>query len=315
MKSMNGRWQSDCNIIQAMGTPAEIPEQPERKGIVPMRVYWPYWAALGLTVLVTLLAFLFGVRNSRHAAPTLAQNDARTSHAQSPFATYSMSGRGSQLPLRPLLPYSVVPGGVHSAQELKDAVAHDAVVANLYANFDLAKAHIIRLKRNRTAYVSYRFGDRVYWTKKKLTLVKGERIITDGKHEARTRCGNVISEAPSQPVSPREPSEEAMEAVPTLERFDSGDPGLDLPPISPPTLVPPQQTSPEDPAGWGVPPPVFPIVGGGSPPPPAMSPPPPPINPPPVATPEPGTLALLMTGVLASLLFWLLAEIRRKRRA
>jgi hypothetical protein len=283
-------------------------------------VYWPYWAAVGLALLVTLLAFLFAARNSRHVAPIAAQGDARSSQAPS-LAMDSMSGRGLQLRLRPLYPYSVVPGGVHSARELKDAVVHDAVVANHYANFNLAKAHIVRLKRNRTAYVSYRIGDRIYWTKKKLRLLKGERIITDGKHEARTRCGNQIAEAPSQPVSAQEPSEEAMEAAPDLERLVTGDPGLELPPISPPAFGPPQQTPPEDPGGWGIPPPVFPIVGGDPPPaaplsplPPPVYPPPPPVNPPPVATPEPGTLVLLVFGLSACLLLGLCAWMRKKRR-
>ena len=217
--------------------------------------------------------------------------------------------------LRPLYSYSVIPGGVHSAQELKYAIAHDAVVAEHYADFDIAKARIVRLQRTRTAYVSYRLGDRIYWTKKRLRLLKGERIITDGKHEARTRCGNQIAEAPSQPVSMQEPSEEAMESAPTLERFASGDPGLELPPISPRALVPPQEAPPANPPGWGNPPLVFPIVGGDPSLPRRLNPPPPPVNPPPIATPEPGSLALFVTGVFACVSLRLRARIRKKRKA
>ena len=39
-------------------------------------------------------------------------------------------------------------------------------------------------------YVAYRIGDKVYYTKKKHKVCKGEEVITDGKNYARTRCAN-----------------------------------------------------------------------------------------------------------------------------
>jgi hypothetical protein len=44
-----------------------------------------------------------------------------------------------------------------------------------------------------------------------MTLPAGERILTDGAHMARTRCGNRLSEVPVEPVLQAEPSPEAME--------------------------------------------------------------------------------------------------------
>lgn len=99
---------------------------------------------------------------------------------------------------RVVYPYSVVPGGVKSVEELKHAIASDPVVSAHYATFDLLSARMIRLDRDRSMHVSYRLGAHVYWTKRELKLDKGETLITDGVHTARTRCGNLISETVSE---------------------------------------------------------------------------------------------------------------------
>ena len=88
-----------------------------------------------------------------------------------------------------------------SAAELRSAVAHDPVVAAHYAAFDLANARVFQVQEARSAYVSYRRGDDVFWTSKKLRLAVGETLITDGQHISRTRCGNQISDEPRMPVS------------------------------------------------------------------------------------------------------------------
>ena len=206
-----------------MGASAKIPEEPDgKRGRDRARLYWAYWAALELAFLVTLLAFIFAARNSRHAAPFIAHDDARFSQKSSPLEKGWtrgpdsqvrlrppsplekdwMRGPDSQVRLRPLYSYSVIPGGVHSAQELKYAIAHDAVVAEHYADFDIAKARIVRLQRTRTAYVSYRLGDRIYWTKKRLRrressltastkrgLVAGTRL--QRRHRSPCPCRNL----------------------------------------------------------------------------------------------------------------------------
>ena len=110
-----------------------------------------------------------------------------------------------QIASRPAYAYSVVPGGVKDERELKWVAQHDPVVASHYAGFDYDHARIVRLALARTAYVSYRIGDRVYWTQRRVTLKKGETVITDGKITARSRCGNRVEETPQQATSSSEP--------------------------------------------------------------------------------------------------------------
>jgi hypothetical protein len=108
--------------------------------------------------------------------------------------------------LRPNYPYSVVAGGVYSPAELKFAHGRDRVVQLHYADFDLAHAHLVTLTDDRLQYVSYRVKDKVYWTKNQLRIPRGELLLTDGIHFARTRCGNRLSDEPHQAeVNPHEP--------------------------------------------------------------------------------------------------------------
>jgi len=106
---------------------------------------------------------------------------------------------------RPVYPYSVVPGGVKDVAELKWAADHDPVVRAHYAGFDYDHARVVRLVLARTAYISYRIGNKVYWTRRRIKLKKGETVITDGKITARTRCANRVEEVPQQATSSSEP--------------------------------------------------------------------------------------------------------------
>ena len=110
-----------------------------------------------------------------------------------------------QMEKRPVYPYSVVAGGVRDARELKWAAEHDPVVAAHYRGFDYDHARVVRLVLARTVYVSYRIGNKVYWTRHRVTLRKGETIITDGKITARSRCANRVEELPQQATSSSEP--------------------------------------------------------------------------------------------------------------
>jgi hypothetical protein len=111
-----------------------------------------------------------------------------------------------QMEDRPVYPYSIVPGGVRNAKELKAAAEHDPVVARHFAGFDYDHARVVRLALARTVYVSYRIGNKVYWSRHRIGLKKGETVITDGKITARTRCANRVEEIPQQLVSQTEPS-------------------------------------------------------------------------------------------------------------
>jgi hypothetical protein len=220
---------------------------------------------------------------------------------------------------------------------LRNAVARDSLVAAHYAGFNLASAHIVRLSGPREAYVSYRLNGRIYWTNRKLKLAAGEKIITDGTNEARTRCGNRLAFEAQAPISP---------AQPALRIFDDIAPSPD--PITPgmPQYVPKNFAvsapggSTLPPAGSGTTLPfLIPVGGSGSPSlfpstpnsssgpsypsgpsglngpsgpsgPGGPSGPPGPPTPPAVVTPEPNTGLLALTGFGAVLFLGLL---RRKQ--
>ena len=124
-------------------------------------------------------------------------------------------------------PYSIVPGGVHSMQDLQAAIAADPVVAAHYTNISVPETRVERVKETRWVYMSYRVGDQVYWTKHRVALRAGEAILTDGRSQIRTRCGNCISDTAQLPTLPTEPlaSEFDRGIVPPLASFG----GVDLP--------------------------------------------------------------------------------------
>jgi PEP-CTERM motif len=118
---------------------------------------------------------------------------------------------------RPVYRYSVVPGGVRSGEELRLAAKRDRAVAHHYAAFNFDRARITELGAPRFIYMSYRRGDRIFWTHKQMALPKGEKLITDGKITARTRCANQISVLPHAETSLEEPMAQEFE-----DPFDEG---------------------------------------------------------------------------------------------
>jgi len=205
-----------------------------------------------------------------------------------------------------LYPFSVIPGGARSEDQLKNALLHDPVAASHYADFDVATTHVIHMDRTRAMYVSYRIGNHIYWTAKRLEIPGGEAVLTDGVHEARTRCGNRLSETPELPISAKEPTRALLEG-----------PAVPLTPAAPEAL-PESATRPiaalpeiasADPVGGRIfIPPFIPIWGDSGTPslppnnPPPPNPPGPPPNPPgppppPVPTPEPSGLLFLSLGL------------------
>ena len=201
---------------------------------------------------------------------------------------------------RPVYPYSIVPGGIQSGEELRRVVEHDSVVAGHYAGFDYRHARVIQLTEPKLVYLSYRMGNKVFWTHKQVTLRKGEKLITDGSITARTRCANQVSVLPRAEVTPAEPQVALMEqpipspiALPNL--LPAPYPGLSqvlapagpppgygppigiLPPIAnPPTCVPPKNAKSES------------VPGKPKPCPPPPTPP---------GVPEPATILLVSSGI------------------
>ena len=110
-------------------------------------------------------------------------------------------------------PWSVVPGGVDSPQAMGKAMAADSVVGAHYAGLQPGSFHPERLAEKKQGYVSYRIGDKIYWTRRMVTLAAGEPVLTDGHTLVRGRCGNLFSETPREPVAPLavEPAEKDME--------------------------------------------------------------------------------------------------------
>ena len=106
---------------------------------------------------------------------------------------------------RPVYMHSVVPGGVYSGSELRNAIRDDAVVAAHYRELDQSRLRTEVVQQDRYVHVSYRKGDQIFWTKNKVLLRQGETIMTDGKTQVRARCGNCISEEPLLPTSENEP--------------------------------------------------------------------------------------------------------------
>jgi hypothetical protein len=147
---------------------------------------------------------------------------------------------------------------------LKKAIANDPIVAGHYRGFDLANARVEKLEKPKVAFVSYRMGNDVYWTRKPLVIRAGEKVLTDGVNIARTRCANQLSTMPG-PTSEFEPPAVTLD-TPMLRPIPAPPIALSVPPIGVP--LPPV----------GVP---FPRTGVPLPPGPTF------LTPPPVGTPAP----------------------------
>ncbi len=249
--------------------------------------------ALAGLLLATVLAVGIGFHTILRDGPAVRSEPVGLQHNQdSPNLSPLPSARFRE---RPVYPYSVIPGGVATRDELNEHVAVDQVVAKHYSGFNLSRAHIIHAPKDKLVHVAYRMDNRIFWTKKKLRIRKGEALVTDGTHYARARCGNRITESPRPPTSPLEPTVAEL------------DPPL-LPPETPviPTPWSPYVLEPTVPLGAPPPltgepyfPPIFPVPFGvppGSLPP---SNPPLPVNnlpPDPSPVPEPPTMWLVGLG-------------------
>jgi len=202
---------------------------------------------------------------------------------------------------RTVYPYSIIPGGVRNVTELKSAMANDPIVSAHYGEFQLANFRVVRLDRARLLHVSYRIGDRVYWTKRRMSLAKGETVITDGVLMARTRCGNLAAD-----VIPNTSEVLTLSTEPTPEELDSPTESVPLesvltPPVDSPVLA--VENGPIPTGGTaGI------VTSGGSTGPGGSPPGTVPSSPLPVlSVPEPGSFVLLSIGLLGIVLFRKLA--------
>ncbi len=147
---------------------------------------------------------------------------------------------------RKVYPYSIVPGGAENLFAAKRAMTDPAIKAH-YASVgvDLAQLKEVKLTANLSGYVSYRWGDKIYWTAKKITLRAGEKVFTDGTHVVRARCLNCYSMLPMQPTRPHEPTELALDAPIEMPVTVYSFPLLPL--LAPALPVPPGELTPSVP--------------------------------------------------------------------
>jgi hypothetical protein len=219
---------------------------------------------------------------------------------------------------RKVFPYSLVPGGAENVREARAAMTEPANRAN-YSEMDLAQLKQVKLTTNLSGYVSYRWGDKIYWTKKPLTLRAGETIFTDGKHIVRGRCLNCYSALPMLPTRPNEPSAKILDTPVEMPLTVYSFPKL--PVMAPELPVPPAELTPTVPvlapvlstvgktAGGGFWFPILPIIPPihrhpkqPSSPSSPLPPGPPPVIPPVAVVPEPRYVWLLLAGFLALLI-------------
>jgi PEP-CTERM motif len=142
---------------------------------------------------------------SRSGSARTAQSGSKVPSGKSLPVSLTDSLYVGSRPSRPAYAYSIIPGGVESAEELRQIVEHDPVAAQEFQGFDYQNAHLVTVSEKQSLYVAYRKGDKVYWTKKKIDLHPGETLISDGKIVARTRCGNRVAVAPLGPPGIMDP--------------------------------------------------------------------------------------------------------------
>ena len=179
-------------------------------------------AAVGLLG-VAMCAGLYALAMRESTTPAVSAQAHAPAAAATPAPTVlRTAAQVDTKKTRRVYPYSIVPGGVLNRQELTHAVVVDKVVAEHYAAFEASKVTVKTVDKPRAVYVSYRKGDKVFWTSKKLQLAKGETLLSDGQNEIRTRCGNRISDVPQLPVEAKGPSEEELDSSVEEAQQDEG---------------------------------------------------------------------------------------------
>ena len=106
-----------------------------------------------------------------------------------------------------------MPGGIHSALDAEAAIDRDPVVRAHYTGINPHALRVETLSADRLVHMSYRVGDKIYWTKKPVRLRQGETILTDGVNQIRTRCGNCIAMAPLEPTADEDVDEMEFDAL------------------------------------------------------------------------------------------------------
>jgi hypothetical protein len=223
--------------------------------------------------------------------------------------------------VRRVYPYSVIPGGVNTGAAFGAYRISDRVLRDHFRDMG-SKVIPTTLARDKWMYASYRVANAIYWTKNRVLVRAGERLLTDGNTLVRARCGNRLSDLPQRPMQRFQPPAVTTDTF-TTEITALPPPGLipeSLPPeiplpglpiVAPPDVAPPVPVEapyppgvppgvpPDTPGEILLPPPVVP-VSGPLPPGRPYTPPPytPPATAPVIPTPEMNTWVLMIGGIL-----------------
>ena len=171
------------------------------------------WAAVGLLGLAFGSYLIFQRTHSVSQTPDLSISDPQPAPDFAKLAAEVRVPRAPKIHHYPIYNYSVVRGGVHSVEELRQAVAHDRQVAAHFAKFQYQHARLVRLQKPALVYLSYRMNDKIYWTQARHKLNPGEELLTDGTISARTKCANQVSTRKQLAVSPEEPPVALLEQL------------------------------------------------------------------------------------------------------
>lgn len=133
--------------------------------------------------------------------------------------------------LRTVYPFSVIPGGVEDSRDLSENIQRDPVARRHYQGIEPTRLQTVRLHTPVLAYVSFRQGNSIRWTSKKVTVAKGELVLTDGKNLVRARCGNRMS------VKGPKPADEIELAVGGGPKLEIPAPLAEAPVSTPPEFV------------------------------------------------------------------------------
>jgi hypothetical protein len=167
----------------------------------------------GATVLAAIAALAWALSQTRQSVITQFPTGPHFTERSLPVRPASLR-QG-----RPSYTYSVIRGGAYSIPELDAVLRDDPVVAGHYAVFERAKLTMSSAPAAKLAYVSYRMGDQLYWTRRPVRIARDEILISDGTHFARARCGNRISDTPQAPTAV---DDAALERLDTIEASSPG---------------------------------------------------------------------------------------------
>jgi hypothetical protein len=191
---------------------------------------------------------------------------------------------------KPMYRLSLIPGGAKNMFELDLQVQLDPVLQKFYKNFDFSKQRQFTIDKDMDIYMSFRVGNDIRWTKKKVHVKAGESAVTDGEYTILLRCGNMIAWTPQTPATPLPPEILETPVAPPLETtiVPIGSETIFTPEVVPPIgpVYTPQTYLPQSPY---IGPPIYGVSIYGAP-----IVPPVPVGPSP--TPEPSTFVLIAIG-------------------